>query len=128
MWASSAYIYIQTCIYYESPWYKIVQQNHKKIIQYKIFNKNSKESIDSKESRTCPALPKIYLFVIRITLRCLLRNCRFGTRWWSKKMWNSPLHEDIKSTYKCGIVLHRKITGNWQKESCTTKILRKIHK
>ena len=36
-------------------------------------------------------------------------------------------YEYIKNTSTCGKILTKKLTGNWQKDFCTTKTVRKIH-
>ena len=39
-------------------------------------------------------------------------------------------HEHSKNTYTCGIAISvrlGKLTGNWKKDFCTSKVVRKIH-
>ena len=58
------------------------------------------------------------------------------SRGWCKKMWSSPLPTNTSKIYqrvkKKNINVwnnsHQKLTGNWQKDSCTTNVVRKIHR
>ena len=49
------------------------------------------------------------------------------SRWWSRRMCSSPPTTNISKMHLYWRHSHWKQTGDWQKDSCKTKVVRKIH-
>ena len=75
-----------------------------------------------------------FIFLVEIVLhtkRIRMRNKQSlerRSRRWSGRTWNSLPSTDPSKCIYTWTNSHRKPAGNWQKESCTTKAVRKIQK